>query len=122
MKEYLEDFNKIDISLDPFPYPGGTISCHSLYMGVPVITLRGNDFLSRNTENILINSKLKDYIAETKEQYIDIAINSAKNKRSLNKEKIRECFLNSPLVDGYRFSNELKIKLREVWQDYCKEE
>ena len=56
LREYLEDFNKIDISLDPFPYPGGTISCHSLYMGVPVITLKGNDFLSRNTENILINS------------------------------------------------------------------
>ncbi|MAZ80004.1 MAG: hypothetical protein CMD72_04585 [Gammaproteobacteria bacterium] len=122
LREYLEDFNKIDISLDPFPYPGGTISCHSLYMGVPVITLEGNDFLSRNTENILINCKLKDFIAETKEQYIDIAINLAKNKRSLDKERIRKCFLNSPLVDGQSFSNELKIKLREVWKEYCKDE
>ena len=117
---YLKDFNKIDISLDPFPYPGGTVTCHSLYMGVPVITLKGNDFLSRNTENILINSDLEDFISKTKKEYIDNAIFFANEKSKIKKENIRNSFLSSPLLDGEKFSNELKIILREKWKEYCK--
>ena len=37
----------MDIALDPFPYPGGTTSAESLWMGVPVLTMEGKNFLSR---------------------------------------------------------------------------
>ena len=118
--DYIKDFNKIDISLDPFPYPGGTVTCHSLYMGVPVITLTGNDFLSRNTENILINSNLESFISKTKSEYINNAIFFANDKNKIKKEAIRNSFLSSPLLDGKRFSKDLKIILREKWKEYCR--
>ena len=41
-KELLESYNKVDISLDPFPFQGNTSTCESVWMGVPVITLKGN--------------------------------------------------------------------------------
>ena len=118
--DYIEDFNKIDISLDPFPYPGGTVTCHSLYMGVPVITLKGDDFLSRNTENILINSNLESFISKTKSEYIKNAIFFANDKNRIKKEAIRNSFLSSPILDGKRFSKDLKIILREKWKEYCR--
>ena len=120
-EDYLKDYNKIHISLDPFPYPGGTTTCESLYMGVPVITLKGNDFLSRNSENILLNSNLKKYIAKDKGDYMNIAINASQNIQNNYKNQIRDCFLNSPIMDGKGFTQELEIQLSEVWKTYCKE-
>ena len=37
--EYYYSYNKVDIMLDTFPFPGGTTSFDALYMGVPIITL-----------------------------------------------------------------------------------
>jgi len=33
--DYLGEYSRIDISLDPFPHNGGVTTCHSLWMGVP---------------------------------------------------------------------------------------
>ena len=118
-EDYLMDFNKIDISLDPFPYPGGTTTCESLYMGVPVITLKGNDFLSRNSENILINSNLKKYVANNKKEYKKIAIQVSKSINQLNKKDIRGQFIESPIMDEKSFTRELELNLLKIWNKYC---
>lgn len=45
--DYLAAYQRMDIALDPFPYTGGTTSVEGLWMGVPVLTLSGDRFLSR---------------------------------------------------------------------------
>ena len=44
---HLNLYNKIDIALDTFPWNGVTTSFESIWMGVPVLTLKGYNFNSR---------------------------------------------------------------------------
>ncbi len=53
--EYLASNRKVDIALDPFPFPGGTTTVESLWMGVPVLTLACEGFLSRQGVGLLMN-------------------------------------------------------------------
>ena len=117
-EKYLSKYNDVDVILDTFPYPGGTTTCESLFMGTPVISLAGKDFLSRNGENILRNLKLDYFVAQNINEYIEIATNFKKVilSRDLRKKTIRKKFLDSPLVSNIDFSDDFKLKLRQSWE------
>jgi len=68
VRDALRQYDRIDIALDPFPYPGGTTTCDALWMGVPVITLAGQTAVSRGGKSILTNLGLTDMIATSVEQ------------------------------------------------------
>ena len=51
-KELLNIYNKVDIALDPFPFQGNTTSIEAVWMGVPIITLKGNRYISHFGESI----------------------------------------------------------------------
>jgi predicted O-linked N-acetylglucosamine transferase (SPINDLY family) len=63
-------YNEMDISLDTFPQTGGTTTCESLFMGVPVISLVGPAFFERLSYSNLSNAGLGDLATFSIEDYV----------------------------------------------------
>jgi protein O-GlcNAc transferase len=120
--KYLAAYNRVDIALSPFPYGGGTTSAEGLWMGVPVITMQGNHFLSHLGESIANNTGLSDWIAVDEEDYVAKAIAFSTNLEGLEKlrSRLRAQVLSRPLFDAERFANHFKNALRGMWK--CFEE
>jgi predicted O-linked N-acetylglucosamine transferase (SPINDLY family) len=77
--DLLNKYNSVDITLDTFPYSGGTTSLESYWMGVPVLTKKGNYFISKSTESINNNINLNEWIANDEEDYINKAVKFSNN-------------------------------------------
>ena len=119
--QHLENYKRIDIALDSFPYNGTTTTCEALYMGVPVITLLGDHHVSRVSASILNQLGMHDWIAKNQQQYIALAIEKSGSIDALKKTKInlRNQFENSTLFDNERFKKNLHRAYRNIWQNYC---
>lgn len=117
--ELLAAYRRVDIALDPFPYPGGTTSVESPWMGVPVLTRRGDAFLSRIGEGIAHNAGLADWIAESEDDYVAKAAAFAADLAGLARlrSSLRERVLASPLFDAPRFARHLEDALWGMWED-----
>tara|TARA_B100001540_G_C15806709_1_gene642410 strand:+ start:1067 stop:3049 length:1983 start_codon:yes stop_codon:yes gene_type:complete len=121
-KEVLQIYNKIDICLDPFPFQGNTSTCEAIWMGVPVITLKGNRFLFHFGESINANLGMQDWIANNNDKYVDIAIkfSSNLNQLSLIRKELRDKALKSPVFDHEKLANHFSKMLWGMWKEFSK--
>ena len=85
--DLLNKYNLLDIALDTFPYSGGTTSLESCWMGVPILTKKGDYFMSKSTESINKNIGLNDWIANDESDYINKAVNFSNNLNLLQSVK-----------------------------------
>jgi protein O-GlcNAc transferase len=121
--EYFKLYEQIDIGLDPFPCNGGTTTCDSLWMGVPVVTLAGQKAVGRGGVSVLHNVGLPELIAETPEQYVQIAANLAKDLPRLAelRRTLRPRMQASPLMDAPRFARNVEAAYRQMWRNWVSE-
>ncbi len=119
--EYLDAYGDIDIVLDTFPFPGGTTSAESLWMGVPVLTLSGDRFLSRQGVSLLVNVGLADWVATSADDYVARAVQHTSDLRQLSalRSSLRGQVLAAPLFDAARFAGYFEQALREIWRQWC---
>lgn len=120
-EDYLAAYGQVDIGLDPFPFPGGTTTAESLWMGVPVVTLAGKRFLSRQGVGLLMNAGLSDWVAETEDDYCAKAIAFAGDLQKLAELRrgLRARVAVSPIFDAKRFAGYFEAALREMWIEWC---
>ncbi|HYV39602.1 MAG TPA: tetratricopeptide repeat protein [Gemmataceae bacterium] len=121
LSSWLDMYNRFDISLDTFPWSGHTTTCESLWMGVPMVTLRGTRHAGRMVSSVLTQVGLTDWIAETPEQYVEIAMRMGQDvdKLAEMRASLRERVGNSPLCDGKNFTPTVEAVYREIWQRWC---
>ena len=121
-KEVLEVYNEIDIALDPFPFQGNTSTEEAVWMGVPVITLKGDRFLFHFGESLNSNLNMKDWIAENQDEYVTKAVKFSSNLNELSKIRmnLRQIALRSPVFDAPRFAEHFSRMLWEMWNNFSR--
>ena len=84
LSAYLALHKRVDILLDTFPVNGHTVSCHALYMGVPLVTMAGCAYASRLGASLLEPLGLGDLVAATGEEYVRKAVGLAMDGERLS--------------------------------------
>ena len=122
--DYLAEYADMDIALDTAPYTGGLTTCEALYMGVPVVTLKGGTHGARFGASLLQNAGLPELIAEDAAQYVEIAKLLASSPETLQmlREKQRDMLLASPLMNFRQYVQEVEAAYEEVWHRWEDEE
>jgi protein O-GlcNAc transferase len=119
--DHLRAYQKIDIALDPFPYSGGTTTAEALWMGTPVLTLRGERYVSHMGESLIHNAGLDEWISETPEEYVEKAMVFAADLLGLAalRGRLRGQLVASPVCDAPRFARNLEDAFRGMWWEWC---
>ena len=119
-EEHLSAYGKVDIALDTFPYHGTTTTCEALWMGVPVITLAGRHTSRAVGVSLLTSVGLPELIAQSLEQYVQLAVNLAKDFDRLNRMRsdLRDRMRDSPLMDAVGFARDVEAAYRQMWQTW----
>ena len=120
--ETLEQYNDLDLALDPFPYGGATTTCEALWMGVPVVTFPGVTFASRVSQSHVSNAGLSETIAQDRAHYVELAAELAQDVGRLGtlRAGLRDQMAASPLCDGPRMAKNFTAAMRQVWVDWCR--
>jgi protein O-GlcNAc transferase len=118
---YLAAYNDVDIALDPFPFNGATTTAEALSMGVPVLTLRGDRFVSRMGASLLGAAGFPEFIADSADAYADIAVALAGEVPRLVEVRagLRARLARSLLGDAASFTRDLERAYRAMWHTWC---
>lgn len=115
---HLRGFNDIDVGLDPFAFNGSTTTFESLWMGVPVIALAGDNIMGRYGAGIMTQVGLPNFVHDTVEDYIAHAVSICEDPSQLigvraqlrGKVKEKICAPTSRYFER---------ALRAVWKKWC---
>ena len=119
-KEHIDEYKKIDLALDTFPYNGVTTSFEAIWMGVPILTLKGFNPNSRAGESINKNLNMNYLIADNKDEYLLKAIELSKNFEKVIeiRKNIFDKALKSNLFNDKKFSKEFYESLEKTYLNH----
>ncbi len=117
--QMMDEYNDVDIGLDPIPFNGGTTSYQALWMGVPVLTLTGDNFCSRMGSSIMQSIGLDEFVARSEEEYVARAVALAKEPARLRalKAGLRDRMVRSPLCDNLAYTRHLESLYERIFAE-----
>lgn len=117
--EHIQEFQKVDLVVDPFPHGGGNVAMETLYAGVPLITKYGTQAAGRTASSVLTTIGRKDWIARTDEEYIEKAVewSGRLDELAAARKTLRSDLLSSPIINGYAQS--VESAYRSMWRIWC---
>jgi len=118
---HLGAYSRIDIALDTFPYNGTTTTCEALWMGVPVIALRGDRHAARVGHSLLAAVGMPEFAVPSTQAYVEAAVDLAKDRSRLAALRggLRARLRASPLGDAKAFAGHVETAYRDMWRNWC---
>jgi predicted O-linked N-acetylglucosamine transferase (SPINDLY family) len=102
----------VDVVLDSTPVSSGNDTAQSLWMGVPVVTLKGSRRSSCFAASVLDAAGKAEWIAETEQEFLRIALSLASSSDLATiRSELREQILSSDLARPKELAQLLKIAL-----------
>jgi predicted O-linked N-acetylglucosamine transferase (SPINDLY family) len=119
--QHLAAFNNVDICLDPFPQNGGVSTWEALRMSVPVVAKLGNALPKRISAAVLSSVGLSDWVGESTEGYIDIAVAWAGCIDDLARlrQELPERLAGSAAGNPESYADAVGQGYWKMWQAYC---
>jgi predicted O-linked N-acetylglucosamine transferase (SPINDLY family) len=116
----LASYQRIDIALDPFPYGGGTTNYEALYMGIPILNINGDRFLSRVGTSVMHYIGHPEFNAKDENDFIQkgIQLSSDLSKLAETRRHLRKKGLSTSLFNANRFATQLEQAFFEMWQHH----
>jgi len=120
MADYHLIHHQIDLALDPFPYNGTTTTMQTLYMGVPVITLAGNNAKSLCGVSLMSRVGLPEFICHSEDEYVQCAVKFANDLPALNtvRQSLR-ARMDAPACQPATITRHLEAAYLEMWRKWC---
>ena len=120
-ESHLKFYKRIDIMLDPFPFNGATTTFESICMGVPVVALWGDTFVSRVAGSLLCHIGEPGLAARSYGEYVEIATKLAQDPERLIRLRatLRPKIVASPLLDPAAYAQEIEKAFGEMWRQRC---
>jgi len=118
--DFLAKYAEIDIALDTFPYNGGTTTTEAIWQGIPVITFRGDRWVSRTSASLLVNGGLGEFVADDHEGYVRRAVEFGNNPATPSRlehlrRDMRLRLAASPVCDVAAFTRNMERIYRDLW-------
>ena len=100
-----------------FPFQGHTTTCEAIWMGVPVLVLKGDRLLFHAGENVNYNIGMDDWVSEDQGEYLAnaVGLSSDLDRLSEIRKHLREKVLKSPICDATRLAEHFGRSLWEIW-------
>lgn len=119
--DYFASIGSVDVALDTFPYGGATTTLDTLWMGVPIVALRGERGISRGSYSILKSLGADELIAYSEAEYIDLNVRLATDAhwRQRLRDTLRDRLIDSPLMGASDFTRALESRYRQMWRTWC---
>jgi protein O-GlcNAc transferase len=115
-REYIATYSRVDIALDTLPYNAGISACDALWMGVPIVTLRGERAVGRMCAAILTGIGHPELIARNSDDYVKIASDLASDLPRLTqlRGRLRNNLETSPVMNAGAVAQELQDIFRKI--------
>jgi predicted O-linked N-acetylglucosamine transferase (SPINDLY family) len=116
--DHLSVYNEIDVALDCYPYNGATTTCEALWMGVPVVSLRGRTHTSRMGHSILTAAGKPDWVTHDRDSFVGTAVALANDLalRAAWRQQAREWLKASELFDAVSMASSFEAAVEQAWE------
>jgi len=110
LNEFLRLVASVDIALDPFPYGGGTTTLLTLWMGVPLVAMTGEQSSFGVAAGTLGSVLAEDFLATDADSYVAVAKQMAASPSRLVelRSSLRDRMRSSIMMEEGAFVRELE--------------
>ncbi|MBM3570685.1 MAG: tetratricopeptide repeat protein, partial [Alphaproteobacteria bacterium] len=120
-RDHLAAYGEIDFALDPVPQGGGVTTLEGLWMGVPVVTQAVENLTGRASTAILSALGLTDWIADSAEAYVELAVAKCRDRAALTdlRTRLRPLLAGSVIGDAGAYTRAVEATYRDLWRRWC---